>query len=171
MFTGTNVGLVHRFYQALQQGDYDTLTGMFHPDFVFYPQIDSPRPGTAGFIDAEKKHVDAFSDVRLTGITVPKDDFQGAGRDAQFHQNGSGSVFAGVRDQLADHQLGEVPRVSGHGQVMIVDGLVEEGGGAMPGVCDTAVVAAHGAARAHQVFPRHCTAVTTWSHWPLLHSV
>ncbi len=26
---------------------------MFHPDFVFYPQIDSPRPGAAGFIDAE----------------------------------------------------------------------------------------------------------------------
>ncbi|MFE9826787.1 nuclear transport factor 2 family protein [Streptomyces sp. NPDC005791] len=66
MSTGTNAGLVHRFYQALQQGDYDTLIGMFHPDFVFYPQIDSPRPGAAGFIDAEKKHVDAFPGIRLT---------------------------------------------------------------------------------------------------------
>jgi predicted ester cyclase len=70
MSTGTNVGLVHRFYQALQQGEYDTLTGMFHPDFVFYPQIDSPRPGASGFIDAEKKHVDAFSDVRLTVLNT-----------------------------------------------------------------------------------------------------
>ncbi|MEU2180936.1 ester cyclase [Streptomyces thermolilacinus] len=70
---------VHRFYQALQQGDYDTLTGMFHPDFVFYPQIDSPRPGAAGFIDAEKKHVDAFSDIRLTVLdTVAEADKVGA---------------------------------------------------------------------------------------------
>jgi steroid delta-isomerase-like uncharacterized protein len=79
MSTGTNVGLVHRFYQALQQGDYDTLTGMFHPDFVFYPQIDSLRPGAAGFIDAEKKHVDAFSDIRLTVLdTVAEADKVGA---------------------------------------------------------------------------------------------
>ncbi|MEV7017759.1 hypothetical protein [Streptomyces sp. NPDC093991] len=42
MSTGTNAGLVHRFHQALQQGDYDTLTGMFHPDFVFSPQVDAP---------------------------------------------------------------------------------------------------------------------------------
>jgi steroid delta-isomerase-like uncharacterized protein len=79
MFTATNAGLVHRFYQALQQGDYDTLTGMFHPAFVFHPQIDSPRPGAAGFIDAEKKHVDAFSDVRLTVLdTVAEADKVGA---------------------------------------------------------------------------------------------
>ncbi|MFF8036335.1 ester cyclase, partial [Streptomyces sp. NPDC016626] len=70
---------MHRFYQALQQCDYDTLTGMFHPDFVFYPQIDSPRPGAAGFIDAEKKHVDAFSGIRLTVLdTVAEADKVGA---------------------------------------------------------------------------------------------
>ncbi len=38
---------------------------MFHPDFVFYPRIDSPRPGAAGSIDAEKKHVDAFPAIHL----------------------------------------------------------------------------------------------------------
>ncbi|MEV5817129.1 ester cyclase [Streptomyces mutabilis] len=70
---------MHRFYQALQQGDYDTLTGMFHPDFVFYPQIDSSRPGAAGFIDAEKKHVDAFPGIRLTVLdTVAEADKVGA---------------------------------------------------------------------------------------------
>ncbi|MGC9499313.1 ester cyclase [Streptomyces sp. WG7] len=79
MSTGTNAGLVHRFYQALQQGDYDTLTGMFHPDFVFYPQIDNPRPGAAGFVDAEKKHVDAFPGIRLTVLdTVAEADKVGA---------------------------------------------------------------------------------------------
>ena len=89
MSTGTNVGLVHRFYQALQQGDYDTLTGMFHPDFVFYPQIDSPRPGGAGFIDAEKKHVDAFPDVRLTVLyTVAEAHKVGAYVVVEGHQGG-----------------------------------------------------------------------------------
>ncbi|MFE2278574.1 ester cyclase [Streptomyces sp. NPDC059454] len=79
MSTGTNADLAHRFYQALQQGDYDTLTGMFHPDFVFYPQIDSPRPGAAGFIDAEKKHLDAFPGNRLTVLdTVAEADKVGA---------------------------------------------------------------------------------------------
>ncbi|GHH55735.1 ester cyclase [Streptomyces candidus] len=79
MSTDTNADLVHRFYQALQQGDYATLTGMFHPDFVFYPQIDSPRPGAAGFIDAEKKHLDAFPGNRLTVLhTVAEADKVGA---------------------------------------------------------------------------------------------
>ncbi|MEU1484866.1 ester cyclase [Streptomyces sp. NPDC005752] len=66
MSTGTDAGLVHRFYQVLQQGDCDTLTGMF-------------RPGATGFIDAEKKHVDAFSDIRLTVLdTVAEADKVGA---------------------------------------------------------------------------------------------
>ncbi|MFI2511739.1 ester cyclase [Streptomyces sp. NPDC018972] len=79
MSTETNTHTVRRFYQALQEGDYDTLTGMFHPDFVFYPQIDTPRPGAAGFINAEKKHVDAFPDIRLTVTdTVAEADKVGA---------------------------------------------------------------------------------------------
>ncbi|WP_309050494.1 ester cyclase [Streptomyces sp.] len=79
MSTGAHAGLVHRFYEALQQGDYDTLTDMFHPDFVFHPQIDSPRPGAAGFVDAEKKQFDAFSDIRLTVLdTVAEADKVGA---------------------------------------------------------------------------------------------
>ncbi|WP_344570618.1 ester cyclase [Streptomyces axinellae] len=62
-----------------QQGDYDMLTGMFHPDFVLYPQIDNPRPGAAGFIDAEKKHDDAFPGIRLTVLdTVAEADKVGA---------------------------------------------------------------------------------------------
>ncbi|MFI8952198.1 ester cyclase [Streptomyces sp. NPDC053750] len=79
MSTKTHTELVRRFYQALEEGDYDTLTGMFHPDFVFYPRIGSPRPGAAGFIDAEKKHVDAFPGIRLTVIdTVAENNKVGA---------------------------------------------------------------------------------------------
>jgi steroid delta-isomerase-like uncharacterized protein len=90
MSTGTNASLVHRFYQALQQGDYDALTGMFHPDFVFYPQIDSPRPGAAGFIDAEKEHVDAFPGIRLTVLgTVAEADKVGAYVAVEGDQGGA----------------------------------------------------------------------------------
>ena len=70
---------MRRFYQALEEGDYDTLADLFHPDFIFYPRIDAPRPGPAGFIDAEKKHVDAFPGAQVTVIdTVAEDDKVGA---------------------------------------------------------------------------------------------
>ncbi|MEV6617100.1 ester cyclase [Streptomyces sp. NPDC051051] len=68
MSTENNTDLVRRFYQALEQADYATITGMFHPDFVFYGQLDTPRPGAAGFIEAEKKHLDAFPGIRLTVV-------------------------------------------------------------------------------------------------------
>lgn len=62
---------------------------MFHPDFVFYPQIDSPRPGTAGFIDAEKKHLDAFPGNRLTVLdTVAEGDKAGAYAVVEGDQGG-----------------------------------------------------------------------------------
>nr|WP_168504009.1 hypothetical protein [Streptomyces sp. S1D4-11]QIY92931.1 hypothetical protein HEP87_50195 [Streptomyces sp. S1D4-11] len=42
MSTETYANLVRCFQQALEQADYATLTGMFHPDFVFYSQLDAP---------------------------------------------------------------------------------------------------------------------------------
>ncbi|WP_369281324.1 ester cyclase, partial [Streptomyces sp. DH37] len=59
---------MRRFHRAPQRGDCGTRTGMFHPDSVLHPRTDSPRPGAAGFVDAEKKHADAFPGVRLTVI-------------------------------------------------------------------------------------------------------
>ncbi|MGW0826834.1 ester cyclase [Streptomyces sp. NPDC002845] len=43
------------------------------------PQIDTPRPGAEGFIDAEKKHVEAFPGLTLTVVdTVAEGDKVGA---------------------------------------------------------------------------------------------
>lgn len=66
MSTASNKELVIRFYEALQRKDFDVIEKLCHKDFVFYPQIDTPYAGVAGFIDAEKKHLDAFD-----GFTMP----------------------------------------------------------------------------------------------------
>lgn len=60
------------------------------------------------------------------------------GIDTQFHQGGAGGLLESVGDQLADHQLGEVPGARGHGQVMAGVGLVEEVDGAVAGSGDAA---------------------------------
>lgn len=55
-----NKALVKRFYAAIEGGDFDSLHDMVHRDFVFYNQVDVPRPGVAGLVDAEKKNFEAF---------------------------------------------------------------------------------------------------------------
>ena len=55
-----NKALVQRFYATIERGDFDALNDMVHKDFVFYNQIDIPRPGVAGLVEAEKKNFDAF---------------------------------------------------------------------------------------------------------------
>ncbi|MCG7632933.1 ester cyclase [Gordonia McavH-238-E] len=69
-----NKQLVSEFYQALVDGDYDKAGDMCHPDFVFYNQIDTPRTGAAGFIEAEKKHLDIFPGFSMTVDTVAEGD-------------------------------------------------------------------------------------------------
>ncbi|WP_224074521.1 nuclear transport factor 2 family protein [Planococcus chinensis] len=34
--------LVRRFYEAIGREDYGALKEFVHPDFVFYPKIDTP---------------------------------------------------------------------------------------------------------------------------------
>ena len=55
-----NKRLVRRFYEAIERGDFDALHDMVHPDFIFYNQVDMPRPGVQGLVDAEKKNFEAF---------------------------------------------------------------------------------------------------------------
>ncbi|OBJ44831.1 ester cyclase [Mycolicibacterium mucogenicum] len=61
-----NKSLVAQFYGALERADFDAVAAMCSADFVFYGQIDSPRPGIEGFIEAEKKHLDAFENLTMT---------------------------------------------------------------------------------------------------------
>lgn len=55
-----NEQLVRRFYEAIDRQDWAALEDMVHPDFVFYNQIDTPRPGLQGLVDSEKKNFEAF---------------------------------------------------------------------------------------------------------------
>ncbi|MEV4732363.1 ester cyclase [Saccharopolyspora sp. NPDC049426] len=79
MSAAENAHLVHRFYKALEEGAYATVTDMVHDDFVFYGQIDTPRPGAEGFLAAEKRNVEAFAGISMTvERTVADDDQVGA---------------------------------------------------------------------------------------------
>jgi len=60
-----NKQLVLRFYAAIERGDFNALHDMVHQEFVFYNQIDAPRPGVQGLVDAEKKNFDAFESFRF----------------------------------------------------------------------------------------------------------
>lgn len=60
-----NKDLVRRFYAAIERGDFDALHDMVHPEFVFYNQVDVPRPGVQGLVDAEQKNFDAFDSFRF----------------------------------------------------------------------------------------------------------
>jgi len=60
-----NKDLVRRFYAAIERGDFDALHDMVHPEFVFYNQVDVPRPGVQGLVDAEQKNFDAFESFRF----------------------------------------------------------------------------------------------------------
>ncbi len=53
------------FYDAINRGDYDALGQYCHDGFVFYHQIDTPRPGVAGFVASEEKNFAAFDDWQM----------------------------------------------------------------------------------------------------------
>lgn len=52
--------LAQAFYDAINREDFHELDDLCHPDFVFYSQVDTPKPGVAGFVNSEKSAFDAF---------------------------------------------------------------------------------------------------------------
>ena len=65
MSNETNKELVRRFYETLQQENYEGLKEFCHKDFVFYPQVDTPFPGVEGLVESEKKNFDAFPGFQM----------------------------------------------------------------------------------------------------------
>jgi steroid delta-isomerase-like uncharacterized protein len=65
MTAESNKQVVADFYGALISGKYDDAAAMCHEDFIFYPQVDTARAGAAGFMEAEKRHLDAFGDSTM----------------------------------------------------------------------------------------------------------
>lgn len=60
MTTQANKQIVKKFYDALENEDYEAAGNLCHKDFVFYLQIDQPIKGVDGFMASEKKNFDAF---------------------------------------------------------------------------------------------------------------
>lgn len=65
MLIETNKELVRRFFETIEQEKYEELKDFCHPDFVFYPQVDTPYPGVDGLIESEKKNFDAFPGFKM----------------------------------------------------------------------------------------------------------
>lgn len=60
-----NKALVRRFYEALGREDYEEMAKLFHKDFVFYSQVDTPHPGGDEFIASERKSFQAFKGFKF----------------------------------------------------------------------------------------------------------
>ncbi|MGA0601244.1 ester cyclase [Caulobacter sp. KR2-114] len=60
-----NKALVRTFYEAIDRADFAALDDLCHKDFVFYSQVDTPKPGVMGFVNSEKAAFDAFESVRF----------------------------------------------------------------------------------------------------------
>ena len=60
-----NKAVAQAFYEALGRGDFDALGQYCHDDFVFYSQIDTPKPGVDGFIASEKAFFEECVDWKM----------------------------------------------------------------------------------------------------------
>ena len=65
MSIADNKKLVQSFYDAINREEFEKLDALCHPDFVFYSQVDTPKPGVAGFVNSEKSAFDAFESFRF----------------------------------------------------------------------------------------------------------
>lgn len=60
-----NKELVRRFYETIEQENYEALNEFCHKDFVFYSQIDTSFSGVEGLVESEKKNFDAFPGFKM----------------------------------------------------------------------------------------------------------
>lgn len=61
-----NKALAQKFYDYLQNEDYESAAQLCHEDFIFYLQLDTPIHGTDGFVVSEKANFDAFNGFKFT---------------------------------------------------------------------------------------------------------
>jgi predicted ester cyclase len=65
MSTEDNKKLVQAFYDAINREEFVKLDDLCHPDFVFYSQMNTPKPGVTGFVNSEKSAFAAFESFRF----------------------------------------------------------------------------------------------------------
>ncbi|RAS75542.1 ester cyclase [Priestia endophytica] len=95
MSAETNKELVRRFFETIEEENYEALTEFCHPDFVFYPQLDTPFPGVKGLIESEKKNFDAFPGFKMPIKSILAEEDQVAVYFI-FEGKHTGIPFAGV---------------------------------------------------------------------------
>ncbi len=74
MSVSENKKLVKKYLSALASMDWKTLETCLHPDFIFYPQVDTPFHGIAGFLEAEEKAFQAFSELNVYPVYLVAED-------------------------------------------------------------------------------------------------
>jgi len=65
MSIDTNKAVVSAFYAALERADFAALGQYCHKDFVFYSQVDTPKPGVDGFIASERAFFEECTDWKM----------------------------------------------------------------------------------------------------------
>jgi predicted ester cyclase len=65
MSVEANKVLVRRFYETIEQENYDALQDFCHENFEFFPQVDIPFHGVEGLIESEKKNFKAFPGFKM----------------------------------------------------------------------------------------------------------
>lgn len=60
-----NKRLVQHFFDALDRQDFGAVDQYCHKDFVFYSQVDKPKPGVSGLIASERSSFEAYESARF----------------------------------------------------------------------------------------------------------
>lgn len=76
MSVEANKDLVRRFYETIEQENYEALKDFCHKDFVFYPQLEKPFSGIEGLVESEKKNFDAFPNFKMPIKAIMAEDDQ-----------------------------------------------------------------------------------------------
>ena len=119
MTTTENKKLIERYLKALGTKNWEELGKCLHPDFTFYPQVDTPFKGVQGFLDAEEEAFEAFSAIKVYPAFLIAEDDRVASLTMFEYTHGNGRYF-GMRP------LGKSGRVSIGMFFRIQDGLIIE---------------------------------------------
>lgn len=71
-----NKQIVRAFFAAVERLDYEAIAALTHKDFVFYPQMNHPIQGAAGFFASEKVGFAAFQGFRFPVERIVAEDDQ-----------------------------------------------------------------------------------------------
>ena len=73
--TAENKKTARRFYALLNQKRYDEAAELIHPDFVYWPQVDTCLHGGQAFMDIERANMDPCGDYKMrTKFIIAEDD-------------------------------------------------------------------------------------------------